>query len=199
MIEFTKTAREHLLAFLAEDEVEDGAGLAVRVSVSNPSPVAPGYEMSLIEAHEVEDCDERFSVDGIDVVIDSESVQILRGTRIDWVDSIGGSGFRFDNPNVKPLGSEPLEGPLAERVQRVIDEHINPGVAMHGGAIRLVDIRDNVVYLQMGGGCQGCGMASVTLTQGIKQVFMQMVPEIVDIQDVTDHAAGSDPYFSPQK
>lgn len=197
MIEFTEAARERMLAFFAEEE--DGAGLAVRVSITSPSPLAPGYEMSLIEAHEIEDNDERFSVDGIDMVVDPESARILPGTRIDWVDSIQGSGFKFENPNLKPIGSEPLEGPLAERVQRVIDEHINPGVATHGGAIRLVDIRDNVVYLQMGGGCQGCGMASVTLTQGIKQVFMQMVPEIVDIQDVTDHAAGVDPYFSPQK
>lgn len=197
MIEFTEAARERMLAFFADEE--DSASLAVRVSVSNPSPVAPSYEMSLVETHEIEDSDERFSVDGIDLVIDPESAQILQGTRIDWVDAIQGSGFKFDNPNVKPLGAEPLDGPLAERVQRVIDEHINPGVAMHGGAIRLVDIRDNVVYLQMGGGCQGCGMASVTLTQGIKQVFMQMVPEIEDIQDVTDHAAGADPYFSPQK
>lgn len=197
MIEFTEAARERMLAFLAEEE--DSSGLAVRVSITSPSPLAPGYEMSLIEAHEIEDGDERFSVDGIDLVVDSASVQSLQGTRIDWVDSIQGSGFKFENPNIKPIGSEPLEGPLVERVQRVIDEHINPGVASHGGAIRLVEIRDNVVYLQMGGGCQGCGMASVTLTQGIKQVFMQMVPEIVDIQDVTDHAAGTDPYFSPQK
>ncbi len=197
MIEFTEAARERMLAFFAEEE--DSAGLAVRVSVTSPSPLAPAYEMSLIEAHEVEEGDERVSVDGIDLVIDPESARILPGTRIDWVDAIEGSGFKFENPNIQPLGAEPLDGPLAERVQRVIDEHINPGVAMHGGAIRLVDIRDNVVYVQMGGGCQGCGMASVTLTQGIKQVFTRMLPEIVDIQDVTDHAAGADPYFSPQK
>ena len=196
MIQLTPSAREHVLAFFEEEE---GAELAVRVSVDNPSPVAPAYAMSLIEIGEIEDCDERFNVDGIEIVIDAESARILEGTSIDWVDSMHGSGFKFDNPNIRPLGSEPLEGPLAQRVQRVIDEHINPGVAMHGGAIRLVDIRDNVVYLQMGGGCQGCGMASVTLTQGIKEAFRRLVPEIVDIQDVTDHAAGTDPYFSPQK
>lgn len=195
MIEFTEAARERILAFFAEE----GSGLAVRVSVQNPSPVAPEYEMSLIELEEIEECDERHSVDGFDLVVDSESARILQNTRIDWVESIEGSGFKFDNPNIKPLGSEPLAGPLVERVQRVIDEHINPGVATHGGAVRLVDIRDGIVYLQMGGGCQGCGMASVTLTQGIKQVFMKLVPEIVDIQDVTDHAAGTDPYFSPEK
>jgi len=196
MIEFTETARERILAFFAEDE---GTGLAVRVGVQNPSPVAPEYAMSLIELDEIEECDERHSVDGFDLVVDVESARILQNTRIDWVESIEGSGFKFDNPNIKPLGSEPLAGPLVERVQRVIDEHINPGVATHGGAVRLVDIRDGIVYLQMGGGCQGCGMASVTLTQGIKQVFMKLVPEIVDIQDVTDHAAGTDPYFSPEK
>ena len=196
MIEFTEAARERILAFFAEEE---GSGLAVRVSVQNPSPVAPEYEMSLIELEEMEERDERHLVDGFDLVVDSESARILQNTRIDWVESIEGSGFKFDNPNIKPLGSEPLAGPLVERVQRVIDEHINPGVATHGGAVRLVDIRDGIVYLQMGGGCQGCGMASVTLTQGIKQVFMKLVPEIVDIQDVTDHAAGTDPYFSPEK
>ena len=196
MIEFTEAARERILAFFAEEE---GAALAVRVSVQNPSPVAPEYEMSVIELEDIEECDERHSVNGFDLVVDSESARILQDTRIDWVESIEGSGFKFDNPNIKPLGSEPLTGPLVERVQRVIDEHINPGVATHGGAVRLVDIRDGIVYLQMGGGCQGCGMASVTLTQGIKQVFMKLVPEIVDIQDVTDHAAGTDPYFSPEK
>jgi Fe/S biogenesis protein NfuA len=103
------------------------------------------------------------------------------------------------NPNVKPLGSEPLSGPLADRVQQVLEQRINPGIAMHGGAVSLVDIRDNVVYLRMSGGCQGCGMASVTLTQGIKQVLQEAVPEIVEIRDVTDHASGTDPYFSPEK
>lgn len=196
MIEFTEAARERILAFFAEEE---GSGLAVRVSVQNPSPVAPEYEMSVIELEDIEECDERHSVNGFDLVVDLESARILQDTRIDWVESIEGSGFKFDNPNIQPLGSEPLTGPLVERVQRVIDEHINPGVATHGGAVRLVDIRDGIVYLQMGGGCQGCGMASVTLTQGIKQVFMKLVPEIVDIQDVTDHAAGTDPYFSPEK
>jgi len=196
LIEFTEAARERILAFFAEEE---GTRLAVRVGVQNPSPVAPEYAMSLIELEEIEECDERHSVDGLDLVVDSESARILRNTRIDWVESIEGSGFNFNNPNIKPLGSEPLTGPLVERVQRVIDEHINPGVATHGGAVRLVDIRDGIVYVQMGGGCQGCGMASVTLTQGIKQVFMKLVPEIVDIQDVTDHAAGTDPYFSPEK
>ena len=80
-----------------------------------------------------------------------------------------------------------------------IDQRINPGVATHGGAVRLVDIRDGIVYLQMAGGCQGCGMASVTLTQGIKQILLESVPEVSGVEDVTDHSAGTDPYFTSSK
>lgn len=196
MIQFSDEAREHILRFLEEDSAAD---LSVRLRVANPSPVNPQYEMLLIEPHERESTDEVQDADGFEVVIDPESARILEGTRIDWVDSLQGGGFQFDNPNIKPLGSEPLTGPLADRVERVITERINPSVAMHGGAVSLVDIRDNVVYLRMSGGCQGCGMASVTLTQGIKQVLHDAVPEIVDVRDVTDHAAGEDPYYSAAK
>ncbi len=194
MIEFTSAARERIRAFIAED-----GDLSVRVNVPNPSPVAPKYEILLVEEAEIQADDETFRIEGFAVVVDCESAKILQGTTIDWVETMKGGGFQFDNPNIKPLGSEPLTGPLAERVQRVLDERINPGVATHGGTITLVDVRDNVVYLRMGGGCQGCGMASVTLTQGIRQVLGEAVPEIVDIQDVTDHASGADPYFSAAK
>jgi len=68
----------------------------------------------------------------------------------------------------------------------------------HGGQVRLVEIRDDVVYVTMGGGCQGCGMASVTLTQGIKELIREAAPEIVDVEDVTDHAAGTNPYYEPE-
>ena len=192
-VTFTDAASERIRTFISEDPAE---GLAVRVSVQNASPIAPEYEMALIEPFEREEGDESFDAPGFEVVVDPRSAAVLSGTRIDWVESLHGSGFHFNNPNLQPLGSAPLEGPLVERVQRVIDERINPGVASHGGTVRLVDIRENVVYVTMGGGCQGCGMASVTLTQGIKEMIRDAAPEIVDVQDVTDHAAGSNPYYA---
>ena len=190
---FTDAACERIRSFIEEDPAE---GLAVRVSVQNASPIAPEYEMALIEPFEREAKDQSFDASGFEVVVDAGSADILAGTRIDWVESLQGSGFHFNNPNSQPLGSKPLDGPLVDRVRRVIDEQINPGVASHGGTVRLVDVRDNVVYVTMGGGCQGCGMASVTLTQGIKQMIRDAAPEIVDVQDVTDHAAGSNPYYA---
>jgi len=76
---------------------------------------------------------------------------------------------------------------------------VNPGVAQHGGRVTLVDVRDNIVYLQMGGGCQGCGMASVTLSQGIERILKEQVPEITGIEDVTNHSEGDSPYFTAEK
>ncbi|MDX1396349.1 MAG: iron-sulfur cluster assembly accessory protein [Gemmatimonadota bacterium] len=191
-IRFSETAGERIRTYLEEDDATD---LSVRVRVQNASPIAPQYEMALIEPDERLDGDIELDGGGFAVVVDPESARILDGTSIDWVESLHGSGFKFENPNIKPLGSEPLEGPLAERVQRVIDERVNPGVAMHGGRIRLVDIRDDIVYVSMGGGCQGCGMAGVTLTQGIKEMIREAAPEIVDVRDVTDHSAGENPYY----
>ena len=131
--------------------------------------------------------------------MDPESAEILDGARVDWIEALLESGFKVENPNLKPIGSKPLEGPLADRVQQAIDQYVNPGVAQHGGHVTLVEVRDNIVYLQMGGGCQGCGMASVTLSQGIEKILTEQVPEIAGIQDVTNHAAGDSPYITAEK
>ena len=88
---------------------------------------------------------------------------------------------------------------IKERVQHLLDTSINPGVAGHGGFVRLMDVQDNVVYLQMGGGCQGCGMADVTLKAGIERLIKEEIPEVTEVLDTTDHAAGRNPYYTPSK
>jgi Fe-S cluster biogenesis protein NfuA len=88
---------------------------------------------------------------------------------------------------------------LKTRVQELIDTMINPAVAGHGGYVELIDVQDNRVYLQMGGGCQGCGAADVTLKSGIERLLKEELPEIVEILDTTDHASGSNPYYTPGK
>ena len=140
-----------------------------------------------------------FDDPGFEVVMDPESAKILDGARVDWIEALLESGFKVENPNLEPIGSKPLEGPLADRVQQAIDQYVNPGVAQHGGHVTLVEVRDNIVFLQMGGGCQGCGMASVTLSQGIERILREQVPEIAGIQDVTNHAAGDSPYITAEK
>jgi Fe-S cluster biogenesis protein NfuA len=87
---------------------------------------------------------------------------------------------------------------LKEKVQKILDEKINPAVASHGGEIVLFDVQGRTVFLQMSGGCQGCGMANFTLREGIESLLRHEIPEIEDIRDVTDHADGQNPYYAPQ-
>jgi Fe/S biogenesis protein NfuA len=88
---------------------------------------------------------------------------------------------------------------IREKVQQLIDTAINPAVGMHGGFVELIDVKDTVIYLAMGGGCQGCGMADVTLKQGITALIQDEVPEVTEVVDVTDHALGENPYYTPSK
>jgi Fe/S biogenesis protein NfuA len=180
-------------------QANEDTSFAVRIRVGSPSPLDPRYEITLIEHHEKSEEDLVFDDHGFEVVMDPESAKILDGARIDWIETLMESGFKVENPNLVPIGSKPLEGPLADRVKQAIDLYVNPGVAQHGGHVTLVDVRDDIVYLQMGGGCQGCGMASVTLSQGIERILREQVPEIAGIQDVTNHSAGDSPYFAAEK
>jgi Fe/S biogenesis protein NfuA len=88
---------------------------------------------------------------------------------------------------------------LKTRVQELIDSMINPAVAGHGGFVELVDVQDSRVYLQMGGGCQGCGAADVTLKQGIERLIKEEIPEVAEVLDATDHSQGTNPYYTPGK
>ncbi len=88
---------------------------------------------------------------------------------------------------------------MKDKVQELLDGSINPAVAGHGGYVQLIDVKDNVVYLQMGGGCQGCGMADVTLKAGIERMIKEEIPDITEVLDTTDHAAGQNPYYTPGK
>src|SRR5205814_232488 len=110
-----------------------------------------------------------------------------------------------------PVGPEPdlgysihlrgaaMSADLKTKVQELIETMINPAVAGHGGFVELIDVQDNRVYLQMGGGCQGCGAADVTLKAGIERLIKEELPEVAEVLDTTDHAAGANPYYTPGK
>ena len=88
---------------------------------------------------------------------------------------------------------------LYERVNDLFEQQVNPMVARHGGRVELIDVQESIVMLRMSGGCQGCGMASVTLRQGIEGILNQYLPEVKGIVDITDHTSGTNPYFASAK
>ncbi|MEK7370829.1 MAG: NifU family protein [candidate division NC10 bacterium] len=88
---------------------------------------------------------------------------------------------------------------LKARVQELIESTINPAVAGHGGFVELIDVQENKVYLKLGGGCQGCGAADITLKAGIERLIKEELPEVEEVLDTTDHSSGSNPYYTPGK
>lgn len=88
---------------------------------------------------------------------------------------------------------------MRRQIKKLIETEINPAVAGHGGVIELLDVMNNKVYLRMGGGCQGCGMASQTLRHGVERMIRDQFPDIEEVVDATDHSSGSNPYYQPSK
>jgi Fe/S biogenesis protein NfuA len=190
----TDAAVEKALLVRSREEEPERYALWVEVA-------GPGYDLSLqplvdapADAH-VED------LGRIAVVIPASSVEALRGATLDRQGDLvtGGLVLEAPRPASPALGVAPeaLSGPVAERVARVLDEQINPAIASHGGSAELVAVQDGAAYLRLGGGCVGCGMVAVTLTQGIEGAILAAVPEVRRIVDVTDHAAGTNPYYEP--
>jgi len=109
----------------------------------------------------------------------------------------GGKKYSFGFRQI-PDNARPPEEQKAI-VQKLLDEEINPAVAAHGGFFSLIAVENNNVYVQLGGGCQGCGMANVTLREGVEQRMKQVLPEMHELIDTTDHHSGSNPYYQPGK
>ena len=129
----------------------------------------------------------------ITVVIPAESIEPLRGSTLDREGDLmtGGLVLRNRTPPSPAIGTPApagLSGDTAQRVVRVLTEQINPAIAAHGG---------DTAYLRLGGGCVGCGMVSVTLRQGIEVALREAVPAVTRVIDVTDHSAGTNPYYEP--
>jgi Fe-S cluster biogenesis protein NfuA len=97
---------------------------------------------------------------------------------------------------VESIRNRSDESKLRESIDRILQEQVNPAVASHGGAISILDVHGDTVFLQMSGGCQGCASASVTLRQGVERTLREQVPTVGDIVDVSDHAAGTNPYYA---
>ncbi|HEX6589104.1 MAG TPA: NifU family protein [Longimicrobiales bacterium] len=190
MLTFTDTARAKVFDFIGQGFVEDAA---LRISVGG-SPLAPVYDLELVEYDERSEEDRVFTAGGFKVLVDPKSAERLDGATVDFIERNGASGFE-----VRPeRPSEPVfaEGSVAERVARVIAEEVNPAIASHGGHIALLEVRDDIAYVEMSGGCQGCGMARVTLNQGVERMIKKAVPEIMGVKDVTDHESGATPYYA---
>lgn len=151
------------------------------------------YQLDLVAPEDTPPDDIVLEMAELRVLVEPASAGNLQGAVIDLDPSALGGALRIDNPN------EGWRDPVAARIQEVLDRQINPSVAAHGGFVDLLEVRGGAAYVQLGGGCQGCAQVDVTLRQGIEVAIKSAVPQIVEVIDVTDHAAGTNPYFQPAK
>lgn len=164
------------------------------------------YDLSFLDLEQARSDDKRLEFGDLVVIIASKDLDNFNNSKLELSDDPAAPGLTMDNPNTpspeifgNPDEMPELTGELAEKVQTVLESQINPAIASHGGVAQLVGVEGQDIYLKLGGGCQGCGMAQVTLTQGIETSLREAIPEIGNIIDATDHASGDNPYFESAK
>jgi Fe-S cluster biogenesis protein NfuA len=149
-----------------------------------------------------------FAIEGVSrVVISHDQVTVNKTGESEWqvIGKMIGAAIRDhlasgdSAVSSKAWENVPSSDEIREQVQSVLDSEVNPSIADHGGIVRLINVQENTVFIQMGGGCQGCGQADVTLKFGIENAIRASVPGVGAILDVTDHAAGRNPYYTPSK
>ncbi len=190
MLEITGVALEKITGMMEEKGKTDSV---LRVAIRGRGPQGFLYQIGFVDVINKKSDDAELSINGLKVFIDSETVPNITGSTLDMAEIDGQQGFKIDNPN--PLWKDPI----SMKVQHVLDTGVNPAVAMHGGNVSLKEVKDGVAYVVLGGGCQGCGMAKITLSQGVDVMIKDEVAEIHEVVDATDHATGTNPFYQSAK
>ncbi len=193
MIEITENAQNYFLRLIEQQDDEE---LALRMSVNHAGTPGASCDLQFCpRGHSMpDDLEQEYS--GFSLFVARASEKWLENAQIDFEEDSTGGQLTIKAPGIK--GSEPSkEASIEDRVGWLLETEVNPGLASHGGRVALVEITDKKeVILQFGGGCHGCGMADVTLKQGIEQTLTRHIPEITAVKDVTDHQSGSNPYYA---
>ncbi len=192
----TDAAVEKVLEVRSEEEEPDALGLRVQIIGVNGPEFS--YDLSFENIDEFSDADVISTIGDLTVLVPKESYENLNGATLDLPSNPMQGGLVIRNPN-RPnmLDGEELEltGTISEKLQQLLDRHINPSLAAHGGYAELVKMEGTVAHILMGGGCQGCAMSAATQRQGIEVMIAEAIPEITEIVDLTDHEAGENPFF----
>jgi Fe/S biogenesis protein NfuA len=197
VVDITPHALEQIMA-LRDQESLDDLHLGLRISGVGPNGFI--YETAFLRAADIGEDDHVEQHADLPVAIPADSLDNLRGAVLDLAGDPATPGLVLRNPNpaTPPIteGEVELDGSIEERVQQLIELYINPAIASHGGFVTLSEVDGDRALVELGGGCQGCGLAAMTLRQGIESSIKHHVPEIVEVVDVTDHAAGENPFFA---
>ncbi len=173
----------------------DGELRAVRITSHPGGAAGTRFELSLVAESDRDENEVQLDMGDFSVLVSREGADRLEGATVDYVERVNESGFEIRPARKAPAFSGPPKGELADKVKEVLETQVNPAVASHGGHIALVDVQGTEIYIEMGGGCQGCALSRMTLKQGVERMVRQAVPEISAVYDVTDHTSGESPFY----
>lgn len=193
MIQISESAQSHFRRLIEREALP---GLGVRLSALDPGTPRADVRLEFAEPGDLAGDEWAVDCEGFTLWLDAGSVQYLDGAEIDYTQNTTGGQLQIRAPKIK--GQAPAESAsLVERVRWVVTHEINPQLAQHRGHVEVEEVTaEGVVMLRFGGGCHGCGMADVTLKQGIETTLMEKVPGVTAVRDATDHATGSAPYIA---
>jgi len=192
MVSITESAQEYLKQLLEKQKCE---GIAVRVFILDAGTPKAETCISFCRPGEEKADDDVKQYEGFKAFIDRHSIPFLEDAVVDFAkDSMGGQ-LTIKAPNSRlPKLSDGSS--IADRVNYVLYNEINPGLAAHGGNVTLEEIfEENVAVLRFGGGCQGCGMVDVTLKQGVEKTLLEQIPQLKEVRDVTDHTVKENAFY----
>jgi Fe/S biogenesis protein NfuA len=193
MIQISESAQSHFRRLIEREALP---GLGVRLSALHPGTPRADVRLEFAEPGDLQGDEWAMDCEGFTLWLDAGSVQYLDGAEIDYTRQAIGGQLQIRAPKIK--GQTPAESAsLVERVRWVVEHEINPQLAQHKGHVSVQEVTaDGVVMLNFGGGCHGCGMADVTLKQGIEKTLLEKVPGVTAVRDATDHASGAAPYIA---
>lgn len=192
MIEITDSARDYLLELLAKQEDKK---VGIRVFITDPGTPRAETCLAYCAEGEQQEGDHTIEFDGFTAWFEERSIPFLKDAVVDYAKDRMGGQLTIKAPNSKmPQISD--DSPLADRINYVLFNEINPSLASHGGMVSLIEVvEDDVAVLQFGGGCQGCGMVDVTLKDGVEKTLLEQLPQLKAVRDVTDHSVTENAFY----
>ena len=193
MIQISESAQTHFRKLI---EREDVPGMGVRLAAMHAGTANADVRLEFAEPRDLRGDEWAIDCEGFTLWLEADSAPFLDGAEIDYAVQATGGQLQIRAPKIK--GEAPAESAsLVERVRWLVEHEINPQLAQHRGHVAVQEVTaDGVVVLRFGGGCHGCGMADVTLKQGIEKTLMAKVPGVIAVRDATDHDSGAAPYIA---
>ncbi len=190
-VEITESAQIYLAELLAKQDCD---GIGIRLFITDPGTPKAETCIAYCRPGEEQEGDVVLTLNGFNAHIEKRSLPFLDDAKVDYaVDRLGGQlSIRAPNSRMPRINED---SPVEDKINYVLHNEVNPGLAAHGGQVSLEDVEDGVAVLQFGGGCQGCGMVDVTLKEGVERTLMEKIPELKGVRDVTDHSDRTQAFY----